>query len=499
MPTQLALSDEDLSELSDFIAAQLGLHFPRERWIDLERGVFAAAREFDWPDGRAYARWLLSNPTTRDHIEVLAGHLTIGETYFFRERQSLEALEARILPELLRAREKEGRRLRIWCAGCSSGEEPYSVAMLLDRLIPDQARWNITILATDINPRSLRKAAGGVYGEWSFRGAPDWVRARYFAPIDGARFELEPEMRRRVTFSHLNLADDVYPSLLNNTNAMDLILCRNVLMYLTPPQARKVVANLHHALVEGGWLVVSAIEASHVLFASFVAVNFPSAILYRKNGASLREKHRPARPVETTEFVVPAVETYANAVSPEIQPAPSAGEEADSPGQRSPYEAAQMLYQRGLYAEAADALATAISDEAPEPSAFSLLARAQANLGNLAQALTWCDRWIAADKLNSAAHYLRAVVLVEQGNAEQARASMQRALYLHPDFVLAHFGLGNIFRSLGRIEQANRHYLNALRLLNGYGPDEPLPESDGLPARRLAETITSMAAMRSPP
>ena len=161
-----------LSHLSDFMAIQMGLHFPRDRWGDLERGIAAAASEFGMTNVESCMHWLLSAPLTRDQIEILASHLTVGETYFFREKRSFEVLEEHILPVLLRARGDTEARLRIWSAGCCTGEEPYSIAMLIDRLIPNAAKQNITILATDINPRFVRKAADGVYGEWSFRGTP---------------------------------------------------------------------------------------------------------------------------------------------------------------------------------------------------------------------------------------------------------------------------------------------------------------------------------------
>ncbi|MGH8705397.1 MAG: CheR family methyltransferase, partial [Burkholderiales bacterium] len=266
--------------MSEFLSACIGLHFPQERWRDLERGLAASARDFDLPDAETCARWLLSEPLTRKQIEVLASHLTVGETYFFREKRSIEILEQHVLPELLRSRRGAEQRLRIWSAGCCTGEEPYSVAMLLDRLILDPEAWNVTLLATDINPRFLRKAAQGVYGEWSFRDTPGWVRERYFKTRRDGRCELHPHVRKKVTFSYLNLADDVYPSLLNNTNAMDVILCRNVLRYFAAERARQVVGNLFRSLVDGGWLIVSPAEASNALFSPFSAVPFPGVVLY---------------------------------------------------------------------------------------------------------------------------------------------------------------------------------------------------------------------------
>src|SRR5450759_3902801 len=148
----IALPDSLLSRLSDFLESQIGLHFPKERWRDLERGIAAAARESGYKEAQAYIHWLLAAPLTRTQIKGLASHLTVGETYFFREKRSLDILEQQILPELLRTRAQTEKHLRIWSAGCCSGEEPYSIAMLIDRLIPAFEKWSLTILATDINP-----------------------------------------------------------------------------------------------------------------------------------------------------------------------------------------------------------------------------------------------------------------------------------------------------------------------------------------------------------
>jgi chemotaxis protein methyltransferase CheR len=157
-----------------------------------------------------------------------------------------------------------------------------------------------------------------------------------------------------------------------------------------------------------------------------------------------------------------------------------------------PATVAQSHYQQGRYAEAAQTLLASFARHAPGAEAFSLLARALANLGRLDDALTWCERWTAADKLDPAGHYLRALVLLEQGEPEPARSSLQRAIYLDPDFVLAHFALGNLARSRGKSGEADRHFTNALHLLRHRPPDDLLPESDGLTAGRLTESMTSM-------
>lgn len=461
MDMRRALPDSLLSGLSEFVASRLGLHFPKERWRDLERGIAAAARDFDLPDAEACARWLLSAAPARNQIEILASHLTVGETYFFREPRSFEILERHILPEIIRSRAGAERRLRIWSVGCATGEEPYSIAMLLDRLIPDPGEWNVTILATDINPRFLGKAAEGVYGAWSFRGTPDWIRERYFKTRRDGRFELDPRIRKRVTFSYLNLAEDAYPSLADNTNAIDVILCRNVLMYFAAERVAKVADGLHRCILDGGWLIVSPAETSNVLFPQFATVNFPGTVLYRKAA------HAGPRPVFGQQV------SLREEPSPQASVAPPEPLVQDIPVPREPPR-------------------ETIREEEPGPGGR---ARSCANEGRLAEAAEWCEQAIAADKLNPAHHYLLANIRREQGQSDVAARSLKHALYLDPDFVLAHFALGNLRLSQGRRREAERHFENALVLLRSRPQDEILPESEGLTAGRLGEIIASVRSI----
>lgn len=473
---QATLPDSLLSSLSELVATRTGLSFPPERWSDLERGIAAAAPDFNFADGESCARWLLSAPLTRRMNEVLASRLSVGETYFFREKRSLEILGEQVLPQLLQARRQE-KRLRIWSAGCSTGEEAYTIAMLLDGLIPDLKDWNVTILATDFNPEFLRKAAQGVYGEWSFRDAPGWLRGRYFTARGDGRFEILPRIRKMVTFSYLNFADDVYPSLSNNTGAMDIIFCRNVLMYFTAQRAKQVAGNFHRALVNGGWLVVSPAEASNALFSPFAPVEFPGAVLYRKTadiGSQPLVAGHPVLPLfEAAEAMssMPPV-ALAEPVSAILPEPPDAANPAEN-----------------LSTAQAGQVQASLEDERGLPLR---MARDCANQGRLGEALEWCEQAIAADKLNPAHHYLLATILQEQGQHDTAIQSLMRALYLDPDFVLAHFALGNLHHSQGRYRQAQRHFENVLLLLRRHPPDETLPEADGLTAGRLAEITTAL-------
>jgi chemotaxis protein methyltransferase CheR len=493
--------DSLLPRLSEFVAEQTGLHFPPERRPDLQRGLTAAAAEFGFANSVSCADWLLSTPLTRPQLHTLASHLTVGETYFFRERKTFDALTNHILPELIRRRRGREQRLRLWSTACSTGEEPYSLAILVQQLLPDWRDWRVTILATDINEHSLRKAVAGVYGEWSFRDSAPEFKERYFARTPDGRFTIAPEIRNRVTFAHMNLAQDCFPALATDTNAMDVIFCRNVLIYFTPLHARKLVENLHHALLDEAWLAVSPSECSQALFSRFVAVNFPGCILYRR--CNIKEPG----PSSWASVPTPVV---ADAYAPENVRAALAVAPADFAAAADPRAAAESLYAQGRFAETAGTLLASFAQEVAQtappssqaiqgPRTFSLLARAMANQGQLADALVWSERWIVADKIDSAARYLHAMILQEMGEREAARRSLHRAVYLQPDFALAHFALGNLARAELRSTEANRHYANALHLLRGCPPDELLPESDGMTAGRLAEIIATVLTLPDRP
>ena len=492
-----------LAQLSDAIAAHMGLHFPKARWYDLERSMHAAAREFDVPDVEACMQWLISAPLTQQQMAILASHLTVGETYFFRDKHAFALLEAEILPALVRIRRGSARRLRIWSAGCATGEEPYSIAMALRNAIPEVQDWHVTLLATDINPRFLQKASEGVYSPWSFRDTPLWIQERYFTKQSGGRWAILPEIKQMVQLAYRNVLDEGYPSPLTNAAAMDVIFCRNVLMYLAPERAKKVVQNLYRALADGGWLIVSPSETSHVLFAQFLTVDTAGGIFYKKDGK---------RPPLTADFppregssdvlgdvrrgmwLPPSEASMASGLEVVSPPSGQEGPGEEPPiaaPRQTPYMEALALYQQGRYAEVADKLSARCADA--HADTLALLARAYANQGRLTDARQWCEKALAVDKLNAGMHYLHATILQEQDAVDEAIGALKRALYLDQHCVLAHWALGALARRQGRLQASRKHVAHALALLSAYRRDEILPDSEGLTAGRLRDIITSMS------
>jgi chemotaxis protein methyltransferase CheR len=475
--------------VSEFIAQHTGLDFPGERRSDLQRGLAAAAAEFGLADAAGCADWLLSTSPTRPQWNIVASHLTIGETYFYREKNAFDALAEHVLPELIRRRRGREQRLRLWSAACSTGEEPYSLAILVRQLLPDWQDWTVTILATDINERFLQRAEAGIYGEWSFRESAAGFKERYFTATSNGRYAIAPQIRNCVSFAQLNLAQDYLLAPAADAHGMDVIFCRNVLIYFTASHARKLAENLHRALADGGWLAVGPSECSQTLFSSFAAVNFPGAILYRK---CKTEERGPPIWLPAADAVAERVAAF-DARPPSKSYAPQ--RDSESAGKPRP-PAAAAAAQTPPAAQIPPAAQTppASSEPAQIPGPISLQTRALANQGQHADALVSSERWIASDKMDSAAHYMHAMILQEMGERQAARDSLHRAVYLQPDFALAHFALGNLARAEARTAQANKHFANALHLLRICPPDALLPESDGMSAGRLAEIITTLLA-----
>jgi len=287
---------------------------------------------------------------------------------------------------------------------------------------------------------------------------------------------------------------------------MDLIICRNVLMYLTPEVAGRVVGNLYRSLVDGGWLLVSAVESSLMGSLPFVAVDFPGVIFYRKD---LEKKQVQVKAESAPHWTVPAKAQMlshagkevgatppAPAVPPIPTPSPAPGEGEDhqeQEGALTPYEEALASYQRGHYAEAEKKLLELLTPDAGNVAAMALMARARANQGKLEEALGWGEKVVAADKLSPGSHYLLATILQEQGRVAEAAASWKRTLYLDQDFVLAHFTLGHLALAQRRIQESRRHFANVLSLLRAYGQDDLLPEAEGMTAGRLRDMVASMS------
>lgn len=518
---------DEIARIAGFVQQHIGFSYADTRTGDLIRGFCAACKDMGCVTGDECLS-LLTDPDQSGVLkELLVKKLTIGETYFFRDRRLFTHLCTTLLPELIQSRRSGRKNLRIWCAACSSGEEPYSLAILLKYLIPDIDSWDITLLATDINTGSLHAAERGIYSKWSFREEAPVSLTPYVTPSQDGRFEVSPDIKKMVRFTRLNLITDVYPSTLTGTTTMDLILCRNVLMYFSLELAGEVIDRLHNALITGGWLIVSPQEISYAQRPGFVQVKQSSVFLFRKGAAA--EETRPRMLVQGSRSEDPA-ETIPDPhpLLPELvsssplsmmktgppsklpsrrRPAivdlkvlpqgrvilPESHKQGPSGGSPSiPGENPDILIQSGRLADAEYMLVQQEYQKKLHIPEMEMLARALADQGESDRALGWCDRILSLDPLHAGAYHLRAVIEQDRGDYGASIQSLKQALYAEPDFLPAHMMLGMIMKSLGKRADSKRHYQVALQILATMPDDAPVDKTDGMPAARVREVVAML-------
>jgi chemotaxis protein methyltransferase CheR len=414
----------------------------------------------------------------------LANALTIGETYFLREQRSIEVLEEKILPDLIRSRRGIKQSIRCWSAGCCTGEEPYSLAISLRRLLPDIQNWKIDILATDINPHFLARGEMGVFTNWSFRGTDPKFRGQYFTRIDEKHYSIAEEIKSMVRFVQFNLAA---PTFYGIAQAWDIILCRNVLIYFAPDALQRALQNFYKSLSLDGWLLVGPTEASYVNDKHFKVVRFPGFCAYQRAEDESKGQQEAAQTLALSNPQFDLSQYFSTPEGTILQESHDA-------------EAGFGIFSSSEASAAPLATLPVAGDESLETGDESLetvdylahQARACANEGRLDESLVFCDRVLDLQKFNASIHYLRASVLSEQGAVTEAIAGFKRALYLDSDFALAYFALGNLSRRVGDAKSAKKYFENAQEILKACDGHVILPEADGLTVRRLSEIISSI-------
>jgi chemotaxis protein methyltransferase CheR len=496
-PTASHVDSDLLNDFNRFISKHTGLNFSKNRLGELVSGIHQAAEEFGFDDPVECIKWLMSGSLTRNQIDTLSSFLTIGETYFFREKESFQHLENSIISRILRDKSKTGNPvIRIWSAACSSGEEPYSIAMLLDRNRKRLEGWSISILATDINVSALQKAKKGVYSNWAFRDNPDWVKEHYFSKIEGNLYQISDRIKEMVEFEYLNLAENCYPSLITNTNAIDIIFCRNVLMYFLPKISQAVIQRFYLSLVMGGTIVVGPTDAFHILNIRGFKRDENSTSVFTKidpEGAD-----RVTRESANVEPVEPMLPKSGGAFFPPKKKYVYKQRQARFNNTDKDLEEALKDYRLGDYKKVIQRLDTELPADPigiNKGSRFNLLARVYANLGQLEDALKWCDKALDVEKLNAETYYLKSTILQEENRLEEALTVLRKCIYLNPDYILAHYTLGNIYRSKGNDSDARRSFKNALDLLEKMDTDDVVSSEEMLTAGRLKMIIQSSFKM----
>ncbi|ACA14813.1 MCP methyltransferase, CheR-type [Methylobacterium sp. 4-46] len=463
--------DPAFAALKAAIVARTGHHYYADKddllWDRLRGRLRAAAA----PDAGAYLAHLSAS---EEEWAALEAEITIGETFFFRYAEQFAALRRTILPERIAARARE-KRLRIWSAGCSTGPETYSLAILLHEILGEAlAEWRIALTGTDINREVLAVARRAEYGAWALRSLSAEERARYFRR--GARentFALRPEFRGLARFEPQNLLHLVDGTASLALTDYDLILCRNVLIYFHPDTVMAVVRALAERLRPGGWLLLGHAEPNPAFAEILRPVSLPGTAAYRRpeeDPAPLpalppgpaQESFPPRVPPPAPSR--PARRAPARPSPPPAPPASPAGE--SPPGESPPSESPPS--------------------ESP-PGAALAAVRALADAGDLDASWQACRAALQADPTDARLRFYEGLLARARARPEEAERAFRAAIYLEKGFVMAHYHLGLTLIALGRGAAGRRAVENALRLAAPLPPETELPEGDGLTAARLTD------------
>jgi chemotaxis protein methyltransferase CheR len=487
----------DMLRFKNLILERSGQAFPDSRQAELEAGVKRAFAASTCRDYDEYYRLLLDPVNGAAEVERLVNALTINETHFFRDAAQMEALRTRVLPDIIERR-RFIRTMRIWSAGCSTGEEPYTLAIMLRDLLPDIENWSITILATDINTQALNKARVGLFTDSSFREErAKQMKTRFFIRRE-SRYEVVPEIQRMVTFKQLNLAEDDFPSYDTNTMLMDLIVCRNVTIYFPNELTRKLAGKFYNALAENGWLVVGHSEHSMGTYNQFQIHNMPDAILYQRvlnpdnrslDWKQMEELLNQSKTPQTAPFKKKA-DTYIP--PPPVsasRPVPTRPLPAVEP-QPDPIQIAQELMENGENVKALQKLLALDKAEPSNPDICGLIGKIYADMGEWKSAEEWCVKTISRQKLNRSAHYILALVYQHQGRIDEAVSYMKKVIYIDASYILGHVALADLYYAQRQMPPALKSLDNARRFLSQGQPEEIVTDSGGITKRVLLDLVT---------
>lgn len=484
------------NRISLHILNSLGLNFPADRKTDLERALRSAAESLKFNSLLNFVEWWLDNKPTKEELESIIDNLTIGETYFFRERKVFDILFSTIIPRIME--KKKNKELRIWSAGCCTGEEPYTLAMMFEMYESKFYDWNISILATDVNNRFLVKAREGVYNEWSFRNVENKIKEDFFEKISSVKYLIKNSIKNKVEFEFLNLIEDTFPSLLNKTNSMDVILCRNVLLYFADDGRKKVLNKFYDALNYNGWFISGLTELSYLSDNKFSTEKINDLMFFTKtevkNFNYQNNEKKNNLTVERITEVKPSIKkeikkSFYSFFRRNGEVKKSEKDEIDIIKCKAAFENRNYDY---VISKLKESLANKKFAEKDKEEIYVLLIKSYANTGNVDSALKWAEEGIAKFKLSYLLYILYANLLHEKNKINEAVEALFKAVYLNPEYVVGHFTLATLLIKIKREKEAERSLETALKILNKKNNNSIVEDSEGITVETFKNIITTM-------
>ena len=472
---RVELSSADFERVRALLADTAGLVFDECRRDSLAYSLGERCSMRGVTSVDSYLSLVTGDP---EELQALLNEVTIQETHFFRNPPQFRALRQHVLPQLIRRAAQGSRRLRVWSAGCSTGEEPYSVAMLLRELLPLTDGWDVKVVATDVSTRALSAARTGRYGERALQAAPPEDVARWFVR-NGDEYVVRPEVRELVEFRHHNLVTEKPP--FGPDEPIDLLLCRNVTIYFSRDTTRRLMTQFHTALAEGGYLFLGHSETLWQVNDTFRLVTLGDAFVYRRD-----------TPGEERRTVLPDRRTGDDGLPPEGE------RRVVKVDRRSAWEVLTKPRTLPFPRPVARGPVAPVTMGSAAPAVVDPIEEVRLALreGRYSDAASLARAVSVAEPLRADAYYLHGLALANQGLDAEALVELRKSVYVDPLAGFAHFLLGGVLSRLGDAQGASRAYRAAAETLGRTADDAMASELGGRSIGELVDLCWQLAGGR---
>ncbi len=479
------MSDTDFILFQKLLLDHTGLYYEKRRKHQVVSGLVERMTHREIDSFGAYYHFLKHHPEAPHEIQDLIDELTIQETSFFRNKPQFDVLKSLVIPEIIQKQQTEGKSIRVWSAGCSTGQEIYSIAIFLSELLPEFKSWNISLLATDISRRALESVKRGIYHKKFMQSIPEHYRIKYFKER-GNEVEISDQMRKMVKVERHNLAVDSFNH--SQMKYLDIIFCKNVTIYFNQETTQRIMNEYYRSLKEGGYLFLGHSETLWKISDLFQTLEFSDTFLYRKGGGLVLPSDRMSLSEKPASD--PAAQKSGNGhslMSTQRIRKMSQGSPIVLEEDRLAFAQALELSQFKKY-EAAISILIQFKSESPYfDQAKVAHARILSNQGKYEEAMSMLKTILEKDSLLEDAYYLMGILKNRTGDCEGALKMFQRTLYVNSGNILATFYLGEVYRQMNQIALARKTYQNTLKLLE-HLPEGPTDFSEKFPPDLLSQT-----------
>ncbi len=505
------------------IAQQTGLVIKEADQDNLIETILVRIKFLKFGSPESYYQ-LLKSPTIESNQEwqKLVILLTNTETYFWRDKGQFNTLKEYIIPKIIQ-QQNNYKTIRICSAGCSTGEEPYSLAILIHTILPDLENWKVKILGIDINKYALETAKKGIYSSWSFRNINPDIKRDYFRVINNS-YHIDNRIKKMVTFQMVNLVNDSFNKQNNDLKYLDLLICRNVFIYFDYSAKAKVLDKFYDTLKPLGYLITGHAELYGHNLSKFETKVFPESLVYQRRANNLILKTPPLvsltsevkseakseakfPPVKNLSLDVlqksrpseqePITATFSNTQktnvaidiwSVDYTPINIIKSQENTKFQKTAQEViteVEILLQKYDYVLAIKQLNNLLKIHGNNFKAYYLMAQIHANIGKYEEAINYCQQALAIDYLSVSPYYLLAQIAEEQGNLVEAKRILKKIIYIEPSSIRAYLDIIHICKKEKNKKQTIKMKQVVINILKQLSPNTIIKDYQNMTADEL--------------